>query len=127
MTADQQERTAGMPRVQAFALDCPDAKALAEFYAAVTGGQVTGEGEWVEVHTEHGPALAFQQVSDFQAPAWPNPERPQQAHLDFAVEDLDEGEAHVLNVGARKHEVQPDSRWRVFLDPVDHPFCLVPA
>jgi len=27
---------------------------------------------------------------------------PKQMHLDFEVDDLDEGERHVLNIGARK-------------------------
>jgi hypothetical protein len=28
-------------------------------------------------------------------------------------------------VGARKHEYQPGTTFRVYLDPVGHPFCLV--
>jgi hypothetical protein len=28
-------------------------------------------------------------------------------------------------MGARKHDVQPGTDFRVYLDPVDHPFCLV--
>jgi hypothetical protein len=31
----------------------------------------------------------------------------------------------VLTIGARKAEVQPGETFRVFLDPVGHPFCLV--
>ncbi|UAL71172.1 hypothetical protein K7396_00775 [Streptomyces angustmyceticus] len=50
---------------------------------------------------------------------------PQQAHLDFAVDDLDEAEALLLGLGAVKPEHQPGGdRWRVFLDPAGHPFCL---
>jgi hypothetical protein len=34
----------------------------------------------------------------------------------------------VLEIGARKHDGQPKrDSFRVFLDPVGHPFCLVKA
>ena len=58
---------------------------------------------------------------------WPGSEAPQQLHLDFDVPDLDAAEAEVLALGARKAEVQPGRDFRVFLDPVGHPFCLVRA
>jgi hypothetical protein len=45
--------------------------------------------------------------------------------LDFLVPDLDEGEQHALAAGATKHEYQPGTTFRVYLDPVGHPFCLV--
>lgn len=52
--------------------------------------------------------------------------RPQRGHVDFVVPDLDAGEAAVLAIGARKHDVQPaPASFRVFLDPIGHPFCLV--
>jgi hypothetical protein len=56
---------------------------------------------------------------------WPGQEHPQQEHLDFSVDDLDEGERRVLAIGARRHTLQPGQSFRVYLDPVDHPFCLV--
>ncbi len=52
---------------------------------------------------------------------------PQQAHLDFTVNDLNEAELQVLALGAQKAPVQPGESWRVFLDPAGHPFCLVQA
>ena len=33
-------------------------------------------------------------------------------------------EAAVLDLGATKHEHQPGTTFRVFLDPAGHPFCL---
>jgi catechol 2,3-dioxygenase-like lactoylglutathione lyase family enzyme len=72
--------------------------------------------------------LAFQLAPDHQPPEWPDADRPQQAHLDFDVDDLDVGEAAVIAVGARKADVQPEpNAFRVFLDPAGHPFCLVQA
>ena len=64
-------------------------------------------------------------MATYVAPTWPEGPRPQQLHLDFDVDDLDEGEALVLGLGATKAEVQPGRSFRVYLDPVGHPFCLV--
>lgn len=114
-----------------FALDCPDPPALAGFYSAITGWPVAprDDDHWVELDTGGaGATLAFQRVEDFRPPQWPGQEHPQQAHPDFDVPDLDEGERALLGLGARKHEVQPmPERFRVYLDPVGHPFCLVKA
>ena len=72
--------------------------------------------------------LAFQLAPDHQPPQWPSADHPQQAHLDFDVDDLDVGEAAVIAIGARKTDVQPEpDSFRVFLDPAGHPFCLVLA
>jgi hypothetical protein len=47
-------------------------------------------------------------------------------HLDFEVDDLDEGERQVLALGATKHDLQPaPEAFRVYLDPEGHPFCLI--
>lgn len=108
------------------ALDCPDPRALAEFYRAIVGGDIVKEYPvWVELRTANGGVVAFQRVDDYVAPGWPDG-GPQQAHLDFDVADLDDGERAVLDVGAQKaaEQPQPDD-WRVFLDPAGHPFCLV--
>jgi catechol 2,3-dioxygenase-like lactoylglutathione lyase family enzyme len=120
---------ASIARFHAFALDCPDPRALAEFYSAITGWPIAdgSSEEWVYLASDTGAHLAFQRVPEHQPPQWPGHEHPQQAHPDFACDDLDAGEAAVLAIGARKHEVQPDAEWRVFVDPAGHPFCLVPA
>ena len=121
-----------IPRLQLFALDCPDPLALADFYSRVTGFSVEPLGDfppedvtWIELMTEDCSTLAFQKVEHYVAPTWPEGPVPQQAHLDFTVVDLDKGEAHVLAVGATKAAVQPGESFRVYLDPVGHPFCLV--
>jgi predicted enzyme related to lactoylglutathione lyase len=111
------------------AIDCPDARTLAAFYASITGWPVDdarSDEEWVELRADGPVTLAFQSVPDFRAPEWPGQEHPQQAHCDFSVDDLDAAEAQVLAAGARRHEVQPKpDSWRVYLDPVGHPFCLI--
>jgi len=114
-------------RLDVMALDCPDAGALAAFYHSIIGGELMrrDDAEWVEVHTAHG-RVAFQQIEHYRAPTWPEGPVPQQAHLDIYVDDLDTGEAAVLDIGASKAEIQPSPEaFRVFLDPAGHPFCLV--
>jgi len=114
-------------RLNCFALDCPDPRALAEFYSSILGWPIDDDAddEWVSLVSDTGAHVSFQRVDDYRPPQWPGQEHPQQGHLDLAVDDLDAGEAAILAVGARKHEVQPGNDFRVYLDPVDHPFCLV--
>ena len=116
----------GVARLQVVALDCPDPSALTAFYAAVLGTTVERtDADWVQLAPTGGTPLAFQRVADYRPPEWPGAEHPQQLHLDLEVDDLDAGEAAVVALGARTHEVQPGETFRVFLDPAGHPFCLV--
>jgi Glyoxalase-like domain len=119
-------------RFDVAALDCPEPLLLAGFYAQLTGLEVEPLGdlapedvEWIELLNDDKPRLAFQRVPHFVAPTWPEGAVPQQLHLDFAVEDLAAAEEHALSIGARLTDFQPGETFRVFLDPVGHPFCLV--
>ena len=108
-------------------IDCPDPRALAQFYGALLGWEVQpnsdADDDWYEIRGD-GQCICFQQVAGFRAPAWPGQEHPQQMHLDVVVEDLDAAEPEVVGLGATKHEHQPGTTFRVFLDPAGHPFCL---
>lgn len=121
-----------LPELQVTALDCPDPLALAGFYSALTGLEVEPLGgfapedvRWIELLNAGKPTLGFQRIDGYVAPTWPEGPLPQQLHLDFTVDDLDAGERHVLSIGATKHDHQPGETFRVYLDPVGHPFCLV--
>ena len=106
-------------------LDCPDPVALAGFYAAMLGWEVEVDGDdWAEAFSDGGGRLAFQLVDGYSAPDWPGQEHPQQMHIDVEVADLDIAEEAVIALGAVKHSHQPGTSFRVFLDPVGHPFCL---
>ena len=109
-------------------LDCPDQLSLATFYGALLGWPVAVEEDddeqWAEVTGPEGQVLAFQGVENYRVPTWPVGEVPQQFHLDFVVDDLDEADAAVLELGATKPDFQPGKTFRVFLDPVGHPFCF---
>jgi len=111
-------------RFPSFVIDCPDPDVLASFYGTLLDWKVETSPGWAEVRDDQGQCICFQQVESFSAPDWPGQERPQQMHLDVMVEDLDAAEAAVLAIGATKHEHQPGTSFRVFLDPAGHPFCL---
>ncbi|MEV6305364.1 VOC family protein [Actinoplanes sp. NPDC051861] len=111
-------------RSPSLVIDCPDAGELARFYAAFLGWEADIDDGWADIRSDNGQCISFQQVDVFTPPSWPDQEHPQQMHLDLVVEDLDSVSAEVIRLGARKHEHQPGKRFRVFLDPAGHPFCL---
>ena len=113
-------------RLQTFALDCPDPVALAGFYAGLLGGRIEDDGDgWVDLIGDYGTTLAFQRVDDHRPPQWPNPDHPQQAHLDIAVPDLAAAHPQVLALGATPlADWDGKQSWRVYADPAGHPFCL---
>jgi hypothetical protein len=114
-----------LARLASTALDCDEPSVLADFWAALLGGEVAYRSdEFCAVKTNSG-WLATVKVSDYAPPTWPTTETPKQMHLDLSVNELDEAEAEALRLGARKPEHQPaPERWRVLLDPAGHPFCL---
>jgi catechol-2,3-dioxygenase len=107
----------------AVTIDAPDASALARFYADLLGMEVTHEAPEGALIAGDGKSVMFQQVSGYNPPRWPDPEHPQQAHLDIIVDDLDSGEARALELGASRLNGGGE-RFRVFADPAGHPFCL---
>jgi catechol 2,3-dioxygenase-like lactoylglutathione lyase family enzyme len=107
----------------AVTIDAPDASALARFYADLMGMEVTYEGPEGALIAADGKSVMFQQVSGYNAPRWPDPAYPQQAHLDVIVDELDAGEARAVELGASRLEGGGES-FRVFADPAGHPFCL---
>jgi len=110
-------------RYPSIVLDCPDPSRLATFYGALLDWKVEISDDWADIRTD-GHCISFQQVVDYTPPAWPGQDVPQQMHIDVVVDDLDAGEAAVLELGATKHDFQPGETFRVYLDPAGHPFCL---
>ena len=112
-------------RLGSVSLDCPDPSALARFYATLLGVEVAYDTEGFAALRLDGAWLSMQKVEDYRPPTWPDPEVPQQAHLDFAVADLEAAEEAALTAGATTAATQPSpDRWRVMLDPAGHPFCV---
>ncbi|MGW2173314.1 VOC family protein [Streptomyces sp. NPDC005047] len=115
-------------RLRAITLDCPDPPALAAFYQEAAGLEPhpDSHAEFAGLLCADGLFIGFQRVDGHRAPRWPDQTVPQQLHLDFAVDDLDEAEARLLGLGAGRPEHQPnEQRWRVLTDPAGHPFCIV--
>ncbi len=109
-------------------IDCPDPHALAAFYSELLGiplAEGDSEDDWVVLGGPpgHQPRLAFQRALNLRAPAWPDPERPQQFHLDVTVDDIESAEKAALALGARRLPGEGGG-FRVYADPAGHPFCL---
>ena len=103
-------------------LDCPDPLALATFYSRLLGTPITYADEdfVVVAGSDRESGLAFQRSPDQRPATWPDPEVPQQMHLDVMVEDVPGSYDAVLALGARKLDGGD-----VFADPAGHPFCLI--
>ena len=106
-------------------LDCADARALAQFWAAMLGGTIVfSTPRSVGVRSEAG-RLAAMVVADYRPPTWPESDVPKQIHLDLGVDDLEAAVAEAIGHGAVPAAVQPaPEERRILLDPAGHPFCL---
>lgn len=110
-------------RLHHVVVDCPDPGALAGFYSELLGLPVTyRSADWVVVSEDDTTSgIAFQLAADHRAPRWPDPDHPQQLHLDVMVDDLDVADLQVVDLGARRL----DGGDHVYADPAGHPFCLI--
>ena len=115
-------------RLHHLIIDCQDPQGLAAFYAELLGQPITYRSDdFVVVSADDTTSgLAFQLAPDHQPPAWPDPARPQQMHLDVMVEDVavyprQLAGRFVLALGAAKLDGPG-----VYADPAGHPFCLIP-
>jgi catechol 2,3-dioxygenase-like lactoylglutathione lyase family enzyme len=115
----------GIGTLHCVVLDCPDPDQLATFYQELLGlNRVVDGADWISIgDVANPPGIAFQRATDFAPPTWPDPGVPQQAHFDIRVDDLDEAESRALALGARRLPGGGEE-FRVFADPVGHPFCL---
>jgi predicted enzyme related to lactoylglutathione lyase len=116
-----------VPTFGGFVYDCADPTALAEFYRALLEWdepESTDDGHWVTLTNPLGGArFEFQRVEDYQPPEWPSVTRPQQAHLDLDVPDIESAHGRVLALGAKLLDDKRET-FRVYADPEGHPFCL---
>lgn len=88
---------------------CPTERVeeLAAFYGRLAPGARVSVGE---------------SGSDYVAPQWGDPDRPQQMHLDIFVGDLDAAHRECIDAGASP--LHSGDGYRVYTDPVGHAFCL---
>lgn len=109
-------------------IDCPEPRALASFYERLMGlDRVADSDEWVTLgDAKLPPRIALQRVDEFIAPNWHSAGVPQQMHVDILVDDLDVAQTEVLRLGATLLDGSDENiGYRVYADPVGHPFCLV--
>jgi catechol 2,3-dioxygenase-like lactoylglutathione lyase family enzyme len=105
-------------------IDCPDPVALAGFYSELLGMPVAHERDGWVVISDDRVRIAFQLAPELREARWPDPERPQQMHLDVMVDDIDAAEEQAIALGAKRLPGD-GADFRVFEDPAGHPFCLV--
>lgn len=96
-------------RLRTIGLDAADMDAEAQFWSALLDiPAVDRSDDWTALHSRDV-RLAVRRAADHVPPAWPDPSRPQQLHLDIEVDDVDQAERQGLALGARR---LPDPRTR---------------
>ncbi|GAA2759477.1 VOC family protein [Actinopolymorpha rutila] len=111
-------------RIRNVVIESPDAEGLAEFYVQLLGMQILRRPpDWMVIgHEGTTPRLAFDPVGDrWQPPRWPDPDYPQQIHLDITVPNQAAVEAWLPEAGAT---LLHHPEHHVWADPAGHPFCL---
>ena len=109
-------------------IDCTHPSDLADFYQELLGMvRLEDTPDWITIRAgDHPPSIAFQKIQELRPPRWPDPEQPQQMHIDVMVDDLDVAEPQVLALGATLLDGSDKPiGFRVYADPAGHPFCLV--
>jgi hypothetical protein len=100
---------------------------MAAFYEVLLGMQIIRE-DWLKIATEPTSPLDFaldsDGWSDQRPPRWPDPDYPQQMHLDLLAEDLDRSGGQILRLGGTL--LRDNRTFRIYADPVGHPLCLYP-
>jgi predicted enzyme related to lactoylglutathione lyase len=122
MTSEPRRRAIGSLR--AVVLDAPDIGLLATFYQQLAGWRrdPDGDDEWITIRSDDGWRIGLQRAIDHLPPRWPDQDRPQQAHLDFRVPDIDAAADRARRFGASL--LRRGERRHTLADPAGHPFDL---
>lgn len=123
-------------------LDCEQPRELAEFYRQLLGlvyrpgdeaptDGSADDADWLVLTRPDGTRqLAFQQVERLTRTTWPDHAVPQQLHIDYLVDSVEELERHkdtALGLGATVRLDRADDEEEplyVLVDPAGHTFCL---
>lgn len=109
-------------------IDCRDAAVMAEFYSRLLGWEITlpAANGWSAITSPTGSVFAFQEIEGYEPPVWPwvDGKQAQMMHMDFWVDNLEEGVAFALSCGAVEAGQQFYTTSRTMLDPSGHPFCI---
>lgn len=109
-------------------LDCAEPEKLAVFYKELLEAEETdATANRVEIRGADGFRMAFRRDVNATPPSWPRPENSLQAHIDFVVDDLDEVERKVVELGGRPLDTKDAAgpfEERGYADPSGHSFTL---
>jgi catechol-2,3-dioxygenase len=109
--------------LRAVVLDARDISGLSAFYTELAGWTRTYADEvWVNLATADGWRIGIQYAPDHTPPRWPDPEHPQQAHLDLRVPELAAATERAIGLGATL--LRRNETWHTLADPAGHPFDL---
>src|SRR4051812_13974341 len=110
-------------KLEMVVLDAPDIVRLSAFYRGLAGWtEASADAKWITLDTPDGWQIGLQAVPDHRPPAWPGPARPQQAHLDLRVPDLEAGLKRAVELGATL--LVKSETWYTVADPAGHPLDL---
>jgi predicted enzyme related to lactoylglutathione lyase len=112
-------------RLEMIVLDAPDIARLSAFYRGLAGWtEASADDTWITLNTPDGWQIGLQAAPGHRPPQWPGQQRPQQAHLDLRVPDLEAGLSRVTELGGTL--LKKNETWYTVADPAGHPFdiCL---
>src|SRR5215208_2522719 len=111
-------------KLEMVVLDARDIARLSAFYRGLAGwvDSSDADDDWITLDTLDGWQIALQSAPDHQRPQWPGQVRPQQAHLDLRVPDLDASLNRALELGGTL--LSKNETWYTVADPAGHPFDL---
>jgi catechol-2,3-dioxygenase len=110
-------------KLEMVVLDAPDIARMSAFYRGLAGWVESYAGDgWITLETPDGWQIGLQAVADHRSPRWPGQDRPQQAHLDLRVPDLEAGLDRAVDLGGSL--LGKNETWYTVADPAGHPFDL---
>jgi predicted enzyme related to lactoylglutathione lyase len=110
-------------KLEMVVLDAPDIARLSAFYRGLAGWVESDvDDDWITLDTPDGWQIGLQSAPDHQPPQWPGQDRPQQAHLDLRVPDLEAALDRVVALGGAL--LDKSESWYTVADPAGHPFDL---
>jgi catechol 2,3-dioxygenase-like lactoylglutathione lyase family enzyme len=114
-------------QLRSIAFDVADVPSVARFYHSLTGWPVTDDDpEWTVLTLADGRRVCLQSAPDHIPPRWPDPDHPQQLHLDLLTEDIEAAADRAVSLGAsRLGQIDTGGpKWITLADPAGHPFDL---
>lgn len=107
--------------------DVADVPRLGAFYQTLTGWRIRNDDPGFTVlQLPDGRRVSLQPAPEHVPPGWPDPDHPQQMHLDLLVPDHEAAASRAVELGATRLAATEaeGSAWVTLADPAGHPFDL---